>query len=382
MSSFRKADRAKVPLKIMIEGVTGSGKTWSALLMAKGMVKDPTNVFLIDSEMGRGELYSHLYDYKYARVEVPHQPSKYVALIREAVDAGAEAIIVDSSTHPWKFILEYKDQLDAKPNSNRWANWGKVKPLFDELKNAIIQCPVHVIVTTRSKTEYMQQGSGDHARIVKQGTAAILEPEAEYDFLLVLTIDRTHQATASKDNTGLFDHMPPKVLAVEDGKRCLKWHSEGVGEFRPSKDWEQLGNNQIASQAEQEAREMGITGNIDDKPHQQPAVRSTNDAHAPAPRSAPKPSHGHEAYGWSPPHWPSDANFKHRFTEAQPKVITQALLRNSIPHDPARVVELLAIEFGINGDARKSFGAHKLCIEFLSNHGDHVSKLADALGTE
>ena len=44
---------------------------------------------------------------------------------------------------------------------------------------------------------------------------------AMYEFGLVFDLDQLHQATASKDRTGLFDNKEPFVITEETGKTLL-----------------------------------------------------------------------------------------------------------------------------------------------------------------
>ena len=57
---FRKAERRKAKLRLGITGTAGSGKTYGALLVAKGL---GGKVVLIDTENGSGDLYATLFDY-------------------------------------------------------------------------------------------------------------------------------------------------------------------------------------------------------------------------------------------------------------------------------------------------------------------------------
>jgi CO dehydrogenase nickel-insertion accessory protein CooC1 len=47
-------------MKMGLQGVSGSGKTYSALLLARGLVRDWNKVAVIDSENHSADLYSHL----------------------------------------------------------------------------------------------------------------------------------------------------------------------------------------------------------------------------------------------------------------------------------------------------------------------------------
>ena len=57
MSIYRKAERRKAKLRLAITGPAGSGKTYSALLVAFGI---GGKIALLDTENGSGDLYSSL----------------------------------------------------------------------------------------------------------------------------------------------------------------------------------------------------------------------------------------------------------------------------------------------------------------------------------
>ena len=61
---FKKATKEKQKLRLLIEGASGSGKTYSALLLAKGLKeKTGQKIALIDTEKGSASLYSNLVDF-------------------------------------------------------------------------------------------------------------------------------------------------------------------------------------------------------------------------------------------------------------------------------------------------------------------------------
>ena len=58
--TFEKAARRKVAPKLAIQGVSGAGKTYSALRFARGYVGQNGRIALIDTENGSASLYADL----------------------------------------------------------------------------------------------------------------------------------------------------------------------------------------------------------------------------------------------------------------------------------------------------------------------------------
>jgi hypothetical protein len=88
---------------------------------------------------------------------------------------------------------------------NSWAAWRDVTPRHNELVDAMLQSPCHIIATIRSKQEYAQVDEGGRKKVVKLGLAPVQRDGIEYEFTVVLDLDAGHNAVASKDRTSLFD---------------------------------------------------------------------------------------------------------------------------------------------------------------------------------
>src|SRR5215212_6556657 len=101
MSEFtlRKAQKSKSKLRIGLSGTSGSGKTYSALLLAYGLINDWSKIVIIDTENGSADLYDHLGNFNVITLQAPFNPERYIQAIQECEDAGMEAIIIDSSSH-------------------------------------------------------------------------------------------------------------------------------------------------------------------------------------------------------------------------------------------------------------------------------------------
>jgi KaiC/GvpD/RAD55 family RecA-like ATPase len=232
---FRKADRKKARAKISVIGASGSGKTYSSILIAMGL---GNRVAMIDTEQGSGELYSHLGDYQYMRINAPYTPNKLIDAIKEAEKEGYDVLIIDSLSPFWSGeggLLEIKSSIE-KRGKNSFAAWAEVTPLYNRVMETIITSDLHVVATMRTKTEYMVENAPDRFKVTKIGTAPVLRDGAEYEFTIVFTLDPTHTASVSKDRTGIFDNMI-FVPSKKTGEQIRSWLDSGssvVEEIRES----------------------------------------------------------------------------------------------------------------------------------------------------
>lgn len=235
MSQFRKAERSKAKLRLALAGTAGSGKTYSALTLAKEL---GGKVAFIDSENGSGDLYATMFDYDILTLTAPFSPERYVAAIKAAEEEGYETIIVDSLSHAWAGVggtLEEHDKWTEKDHSkNSYTAWRKVTPAHNALVNALIQSKAHVIATLRSKSDYaMEMGPNGKMQPRKVGLAPVQREGIDFEFTAVFDIDADHDAKASKDRTGLFSHPLPFRITEDTGKKIKEWLESGKDAVPP-----------------------------------------------------------------------------------------------------------------------------------------------------
>jgi hypothetical protein len=227
---IRRAERKKSKLRVGMSGPSGSGKTYSALLVARGLASSWDKIALIDSESGRGELYSDLGEYNIITLEAPFTPERYIEAIRAAEEAGMEVIVVDSTSHEWDGpggCLEINEKLAAaKFKGNTWAAWSETTPRHRRFIDSIVASKAHIITTARSKTDTIQT---EDKKIKKVGLKEIQREGFEYELTVNFNLDRDgHNAIASKDNTHLFDARDPFVISIETGKELKAWSESGA----------------------------------------------------------------------------------------------------------------------------------------------------------
>jgi hypothetical protein len=96
-------------------------------------------------------------------------------------------------------------------------------PRHNEFVQTILQSPLHIIATIRTKQDYVLQEKNGKQVPEKVGLKAITRGDTDYEFTIVLDIDIKHHATASKDRTQLFIDKPEFTITSDTGKRILQW---------------------------------------------------------------------------------------------------------------------------------------------------------------
>lgn len=225
---FQKAKRTLAKLRLALTGTSGSGKTYGALKIAKGL---GGRIAVIDTERGSASLYADLPgmpEFDVLNLEAPFSPENYIEAIKAAEESGEyDILIIDSITHEWSGIggcLEINDQISrAKYRGNTWSAWNEVTPRHRKFIDAMLQSKLHIIATLRSKTDSAQEkDSNGRTKVVKLGMKVEQRDGIDYEFTLVFDITADgHFANASKDRTALF--TAPVVLSEEVGQKLRGW---------------------------------------------------------------------------------------------------------------------------------------------------------------
>lgn len=225
---LRQASRQKAKIRLGLSAVSGGGKTYSALLIAKGLSKgDFSKVAIIDTENGSADLYSHLGNYNVFTLKAPFSPERYIEAINICQNSGMEVIIVDSITHEWDGVGGVLSIADSM-TGNSYTNWGKITPRHNAFIQAILQSNCHMITTVRRKQDY-EMTTNSQGKLVPQkvGLKEVTREGFEYELTLNLELDTKHNASCSKDRTGLFAGKPDFIPTEETGKLLLNWCESG-----------------------------------------------------------------------------------------------------------------------------------------------------------
>jgi len=222
MSKFQKAERKRAKIKVAITGPSGAGKTFSALTLATGLGK---KIAVIDTENDSASLYSDRFEFDTLVISPPYTVQKYLEAISAATEEGYEVLIIDSITHAWAGeggLLSKKEALDAR-GGNSFSNWAGITKEHEAFKATLLVSDIHLVCTMRSKQDYVLD-MGDKGKTTprKVGLAPIQREGMEYEFTTVFDIAMDHNASTSKDRTGLFDGHTAKITK-DTGRKFQQW---------------------------------------------------------------------------------------------------------------------------------------------------------------
>lgn len=183
--TLRPAVRENVPLLIGLAGGTGSGKTFSAMRLAKGLAAGK-RFAVIDTESGRAKAYADDFDFDHGELVAPFTPESYSKAIL-SVDAlhAYPVIVVDSASHEYAGdggILDMQEeeltrmagQDYSKREACKMASWVKPKMAHKAFMTKLLQIRSHLILCFRAepKTE-MTKENGKTVVRAKQGLTGL-----------------------------------------------------------------------------------------------------------------------------------------------------------------------------------------------------------------
>ena len=229
MSGFSKAVKSQQRLRLAIDGISGSGKTYTALAIATGMGE---SIAVIDSEHKSSELYADRFTFDVMGLE-SFQVEDYMAALDMAASAGYGTLIIDSTSHAWDALVERVERIAGqKYSGNTFRAWGEGTPLQRQLIEKLLSYPGHLIVTCRSKTEYsVERNDKGTTTIKKVGTAAVQRQGFEYEFTMAMTMDSNHVGLVTKDRTGKFQDAFISKPGIDFGKQLIAWLHEGATDW-------------------------------------------------------------------------------------------------------------------------------------------------------
>lgn len=184
--NIQKVQREGARLVVMLCGVSGCGKTKTALEIAAGMVNgDMGKVGFLDTENGRGKLYADDFStpYLYGELRPPFSPARYVQAIDEFSKTGVEVLIIDSGSHEFEGLGGVQDIAEA--GNPRLPNWNKAKGEHKKFMSALLASPMHIILCLRAR-EKAKPEKGPEGKIIYQDLG--LQPITEKNVVFEATV--------------------------------------------------------------------------------------------------------------------------------------------------------------------------------------------------
>lgn len=265
-----------------ISGGSATGKTYTALRVARGMAEASTGkpgapIGYVDTENKRALHYKaafpEMMHFDFTAIDgdgelVGFGPERWIEVIDAAEAAKLPVLIMDSFSHAWEGVggvldlhAQVLDRLvrEAEARNQRYNNttpvdpgkfsqlaWAEVKPRYRRLIDRIVRAKTNVIICTRAKP-VMQKGFGDkaeNARTTKTRRKDVpWDPASDADLMFEMTamviLDPSapgcpvHQIKVADQFKNLFDRR--NTMSEATGFAMAEW-AKGQGGAQKQKD--------------------------------------------------------------------------------------------------------------------------------------------------
>ena len=200
--NFRSAQRTKCKAAIVIDGLSGLGKTGLALEIAHALEPDWTKIKAVDSENRSMDLYVGRTLSSGAVVEsfgvgdlTPDdgfQPTYFSAYRDLALQLGATVFLIDSFSHMWSYkggVLDMVNEIQSK-GGNKYTAWGDPRVAVEKatIMSLVRHPKMHCINTLRVKEKMETTIVDGKSSVISLGDQEITMPDFKYEPDLVLTM--------------------------------------------------------------------------------------------------------------------------------------------------------------------------------------------------
>lgn len=232
--SFRPAKRSEAKPLIGLYAESGAGKTWSALLLARGFAGPNGKIGMIETEGGRGEANvgrEPVGDYLVRSIRGDFSPLEYGKAIAEAEAEKLDALIIDSASHEWSGVagvlsMAAENQAKGMKGVIVWQ-----KPKIDHQRHfmlRLMQTPIPlVIVCMRAKYPMVEKKKENGGK--EWIRSDLLEPDQANDILFEMFvhgwIDQAHALHVTKYTIPELKNVirDGEPISIESGRLLAEW---------------------------------------------------------------------------------------------------------------------------------------------------------------
>lgn len=232
--TFTPATKEEAKARIALTGPSGAGKTYTALTIATVLAD---KVAVIDTERGSASKYADEFGFDRLNLQ-SFEPNTLCQALAAAAHGGFGAVVVDSLTHFWSGTGGMLEQVDAATRRSNSGNsfgsgWKEARPQERAMIDALVSYPGHVIVTMRSKTDYVIEENNRGQKVPRK---VGLKPEQregiEYEFDIVGDLDHENTLIITKSRArNIANRVVPKP-----GREFAEEISAWLGDGKPAKD--------------------------------------------------------------------------------------------------------------------------------------------------
>jgi len=214
---FKPAEATNAFLKMGLMGFPGAGKTFTATVVAIGLVKLAQKMnlsyatkpmFFLDTEAGSDWVLPR---FKEAGIPVHTSKTRAFKDLCAAVDeaeANASLLLIDSATHFWRefcetYVARKAAQLRKPTYRLQFADWAFLKGEWGKFTDRYVNSKLHAVLAGRAGYEFdFREDSEDPSKknLEKTGVKMKAETEMAYEPHLFVLMERVMDMATKRDD--------------------------------------------------------------------------------------------------------------------------------------------------------------------------------------
>ena len=232
--TFRPPVGGQSPIFLCISGGTNTGKSWSSLLLARGLVGPAGRIAAVDTEGGRLTNLRRHHSFDLNIMDPPFTPTRFAEAAEEAQAQGYGAILFDSASMlhvgPGGYRDWHRQEVErlakGKEEDFQKFDWmARKAPSLDrqQMLYRMLQLRIPVIYSCRARELTEKVGT----QIKPIGWQPVIHQEFIYDMTVGLTL-------LPEDGKGIIRHQKPFKIEADllpvfvDGTAITVQHGERV----------------------------------------------------------------------------------------------------------------------------------------------------------
>jgi hypothetical protein len=215
---------------VALVGGTNSGKTFSALRLARGIAGPKGKIAVADTEGGRTLHLKQHFDFDVTMMDAPHRPARYRELAKAAEDAKYDVLVIDSFSSQWAGIggvLDWREEEaqrmaggdERKLERVRGAAWIKPKTEHKLMVQSFLGRRIPIIFSIRGEESFKPPSEKFFKAICSQS------------FLFEVTVS----FRLAQDRKGVIDLSDAKTFKMEGDHRSIFHDGEQLAEAHGEK---------------------------------------------------------------------------------------------------------------------------------------------------
>lgn len=245
--TIEKATRVGVTPLIVLYGESGTGKSMTALLVARGLAGPDGLIIGVDTESRRLSLYADVIPngFSVINLEQPFSPKRYMEAGDMALAEKPACLVFDSGSHEWSGLGGVCDMAAAseeKTGKPGLHNFKAPKTEHQHWIQWLLRCPVPVVVCLRAKhktkqtkgtVEMFEAGEIEKYQIGRtvikkqEEISAITSDDFIFEATAHMQILQDHTIVVSKCNhpdlRKCFPADRERPITIEDGAAVGRW---------------------------------------------------------------------------------------------------------------------------------------------------------------